>query len=77
MDDRKLLQELNLTAQQPCRAPITLYISFNNGQFGQATHMFVCASSKACINTLDLECPGVMGGETDLSVSQGERVKKR
>jgi len=26
MDDQKLLQESNLTARQPCRAPITLYI---------------------------------------------------
>jgi len=29
MDDHKLLQESNLTAWQPCRALITLYISFN------------------------------------------------
>jgi len=29
MYDHKLLQELNLTARQPCRAPIMLYISFN------------------------------------------------
>jgi len=29
MDDHKLSQEPNLTARQPCRAPITLYISFN------------------------------------------------
>ena len=28
-DDSQLLQESNLTARQPCRAPITLYISFN------------------------------------------------
>src|SRR6218665_1692514 len=28
MDDNKLLQELNLTAWQPRRAPITLYILF-------------------------------------------------
>jgi len=29
MEDQKLLQESNLTARQPCRACITLYISFN------------------------------------------------
>jgi len=29
MDDHKLLQELNLTARQPCRAPIMLHILFN------------------------------------------------
>jgi len=29
MDDSKLLQESNLTAWQPCRAPIMLYISLN------------------------------------------------
>jgi len=28
-DDSKLFQESNLTRQQPCRAPITLYISSN------------------------------------------------
>jgi len=30
MDDSKLLQESNLTARPPRRAPITLYNSFNN-----------------------------------------------
>ena len=29
MYDHKLLQELNLTAWQPCRAPVVLYISSN------------------------------------------------
>jgi len=29
MGDHKLLEESNLTVQQPCSAPITLYISLN------------------------------------------------
>ena len=32
MDDLKLLQKSNLTAWHPCRAPILLYISFNEIQ---------------------------------------------
>jgi len=37
-----LLQESNLTARQPCRAPITLYISFNKRWMKALWGCWVC-----------------------------------
>ena len=44
-DDSKLLQELNLTARHPRRAPIMLYISFNSQPYGDAEFVSLASTN--------------------------------